>query len=130
MVTALRPSLTVVFKGMLHMTVGLTARDAWPMRGVMRVTWSWATPLLITMVLLRLVRCEENPLVPDLLLLVGPLSPKLADADWAAAPEDQMNLIGLRRMVHWLHTSIHIALDSPTNHSAVISCSLPPSLPL
>ncbi|CAL8374265.1 unnamed protein product [Gadus morhua 'NCC'] len=34
------------------------------MRGVMRVTWSWATPLLITMVLLRLVRCEENPLVP------------------------------------------------------------------
>ena len=38
----------------------------------------------------------------DLLLLVGSLSLKLADADWAAAPEEQMNPIGLRRMVHWL----------------------------
>ncbi|CAL8362229.1 unnamed protein product [Merluccius merluccius] len=34
------------------------------MRGVMRVTWSWATPLLITMVLLRLAQCEESPMVP------------------------------------------------------------------
>ncbi|KAJ3591447.1 hypothetical protein NHX12_009392, partial [Muraenolepis orangiensis] len=60
------PATEAVVPPYVHTSVQLrlTTRDARPMRGVMRVTWSWATPLLITMVLLRLAQCEESPVVP------------------------------------------------------------------